>query len=175
MPASAATAAQLAAVKAALAETPDGVLEALAREHGLSLKTVVDCLDPQRAVAVPGALFTAVWHELTSWGEVMFIVHTLDGVFEVKGALPPGSEGRGYFNIHGAGPIGGHLRADRCRSIYFVDRPFFGRRSCSVQFFNPEGEAMFKVFVRRSAERELDPDQLRRFETLRASLQSRAI
>jgi hypothetical protein len=37
-----------------------------------------------------------------------------------------------------------------------------------VQFFNAAGEAMFKVFVRRDAARELLPAQLARFEALKA-------
>jgi heme iron utilization protein len=44
-----------------------------------------------------------------------------------------GREGRGYFNIHGETPIGGHLRMQRCRSIYFFDRC-----SCSLQFVNQD-------------------------------------
>lgn len=52
-------------------------------------------------------------------------------------------------------------------AIYFVDRPFFGRRSCSVQFINVDGEAMFKVFVGRDESRNMRPEQLARFERLR--------
>jgi heme iron utilization protein len=98
---------------------------------------------------------------------VTFIVHTEDGVFETKAPLPPGSEARGYFNIHGESPLGGHLRIARCAAIYFVDRQFFGRRSCSLQFINIDGGAMFKVFVGRDEKRELLADQLARFERLR--------
>jgi putative heme iron utilization protein len=35
-------------------------------------------------------------------------------------------EGRGCFGIRRETPVGGHLRMERCRSIYFVDRLFFG-------------------------------------------------
>jgi heme iron utilization protein len=159
---------QLEAIKASLAEKPDGVLEALAESHGVPLRTVMDCLPAGQAVPVPGNRFEAVWSDLVQWGTVTFIVHTRDGVFETRGTIPPGSFGRGFFNIHGDSPIGGHLRADRCVAIYFVDRPFFGRRSCSLVFVNGDGEAMFKVFVGRDAERELDRSQVGRFEALRA-------
>ncbi len=98
------------------------------------------------------------------------IVHTEDIVLEVEGCLPDGSEGHGWFNIHGDSPIGGHIRKDRCVSIAFVDRGFHGRRSCSVWFMNAEGRAMFKVFVRRDKDRNLLDDQVQRFEALRASL-----
>ena len=163
------------AVRADLAAKPDGVLEALAERHGVSYRTVLDCLPEDQARPIEGALFATVWAELTGWGEVMFLVHTRDGVFEVKTALAPGEEGRGCFNVHGEAPLGGHLRAERCAAIYCVDRPFFGRRSCSLQFVSIDGDAMFKVFVRRAADRSLDPGQLARFEALRDRFAPRAI
>ncbi|HEY8566153.1 MAG TPA: heme utilization cystosolic carrier protein HutX [Beijerinckiaceae bacterium] len=163
--------APVAAVRADLEAKPDGVLEAVAERHGVPYRTVLDCLPEGQAAAIDGGRFAEIWAELTGWGEVMFLVHSRDGVFEIKTALPPGEAGRGYFNIHGDAPLGGHLRAERCAAIYCVDRPFFGKRSCSVQFVSLDGAAMFKVFVRRGADRSLDPAQLARFETLRASIE----
>jgi hypothetical protein len=55
---------------------------------------------------------------------------------------------------------------DAPRSILSIG-PFFGRRSCSLQFINLDGGAMFKVFVGRDEQRELLADQLARFERLR--------
>jgi putative heme utilization carrier protein HutX len=164
---------RLAAIRADLEAKPDGVLEAIAERHGVPLQAILDCLPDGHAPSIDGDRFTEIWRALVEWGGVLFIVHTRDGVFEIKTPLPSGEAGRGYFNVHGPTPLGGHLRADRCARIYFVDRPFFGRRSCSVQFVSCDGEAMFKVFVARSPDRNLDPDQLARFEALRAaSLQS---
>lgn len=159
----------LAAVKAALAEKPDGVLESLAEQHRVSYRAVLDCLPPAQRLKAPASAFDKVWTDITGWGAVMFIVHTINGVFEIKAPLPQGSHGRGYFNIHGDSPLGGHLRIERCDGIYFVDRPFFGRRSCSIQFIDRDGDAMFKVFVGRDANRELLPDQIDRFAALRQS------
>ena len=162
---------RLDGVRADLAGKPDGVLETVAERHDVPLQAVLDCLPAAHASRVPGDRFGEIWRELTAWGEVMFLVHTRDGVFECRTRLPPGEEGRGYFNIHGPdSPLGGHLRADRCRWIYFVDRPFFGKRSCSLQFVSVDGDAMFKVFVARAADRNLDPGQLGLFEELRAKL-----
>ena len=104
---------------------------------------------------------------LTGWGEVLFIVHTPDIVLECAGTMPPGSFARGYYNLHGDSPIGGHLKAENCTHIAFVSRPFMGRPSRSLQFFNGAGEAMFKVFVRRDKERNLLPEQVARFDELR--------
>jgi putative heme utilization carrier protein HutX len=156
-----------AAIRAALEAKPDGVLDEIARAAGAPLSAVLEALPASAAARVLGARFADVWRDLTEWGPVTFIVHTEDGVFETKATLPPGSASRGYFNIHGDSPLGGHIRADRCAAIYFVDRPFFGRRSCSVWFMNHDGGAMFKVFVGRDEKRELLPDALQRFERLR--------
>ena len=82
-----------------------------------------DLLPEGAARSAPGARFAEIWAHLVDWGPVTFIVHTEDGVFETKAPLPPGSEGHGYFNIHGESPLGGHLRIARCAAIYFaIDR-----------------------------------------------------
>ncbi len=156
-----------AALREQLADNPDGVLERIAQEHGVSTLDAVFALPDQHRTVVDGGRFAEIMGELTSWGEVLFIVHTPDIVLECAGAIPPGEFGRGYFNLHGNSPVGGHINAENCRRIAFVDRPFMGRRSLSIQFFNGAGEAMFKVFVRRDTARELVPDQVGKFTALR--------
>jgi len=157
-----------AAVRAALRDNPDGVLELIADKHSVAYRTVLDCLPAENAAMAPKESFDRVWQDITGWGPVVFIVHTADGVFETACIIPPGTHARGYFNIHGDSPLGGHLKIERCAAIYFVDRPFFKRRSCSVQFINGDGQAMFKIFVARDEEKNLKPEQLARFEKLRA-------
>lgn len=157
-------------IRAALAVKADGVLEMIARQEQVSLGAVLAELPPGEAIFIAGDRFEETWSDLTGWGEILLIVHTDDVVFEIEGALPPGEQGQGFFNIHGDGPIGGHLRAANCAAIYLVDRQFHGRRSCSVQFLNAAGNAMFKVFVRRDGERNLLPTQLEKFEALKARI-----
>ena len=155
-------------VRQALAAKPDGVIEAIAREVGVSTLAVLEAAPEEQRRFIPAERFEALWLELSSWGTVLFIVHTPDIVLECEGSLPVGSFGHGYYNIHGDSPIGGHIKAGNCKAIYLVDRQFHGRRSCSVQFFNGAGEAMFKIFVRRDGQRALIADQLARFEALKA-------
>ncbi|TRL34527.1 heme utilization cystosolic carrier protein HutX [Rhizobium straminoryzae] len=152
---------------AALAEKPDGVVEAIAAKAEVTPAEILSILPKGAATAAPAEDFEAIWSEMSSWGEVLFIVHTDDIVLEASGSLPPGSEGHGWFNIHGDSPIGGHIRKENCAGITLVDRAFHGRRSCSVWFMNRKGSAMFKVFVRRDAARELVAEQLVQFEALR--------
>lgn len=151
-----------------LAANPDGILENLAREHGVSTFDVVRALPEANRTLAAGTRFADIMAAVTDWGPILFIVHTPDIVLECEGPLPPGAFGRGYFNLHGDSPIGGHIRADRCTDIAFVARPFMGRTSLSIQFFNGGGEAMFKIFVRRDDARELIPDQVAKFTALRA-------
>lgn len=158
-----------ARAQAALAEKPDGVVEAIAGKAEVTPAEILAILPPGAAVQAPAESFNAIWEELRNWGEILMIVQTPDIVFEVAGTLPEGNEGHGWFNIHGDSPIGGHIKKEACVSIAFIDRTFHGRRSLSVWFMNTAGSAMFKIFVRRDAEKELLPHQVARFETLRDS------
>ncbi|WP_027488549.1 heme utilization cystosolic carrier protein HutX [Allorhizobium undicola] len=158
--------------RALLAEKPDGVVETIAGEAGVTPAQILSLLPAGSAVTLPAEHFQPIWERLGGFGEVLMIVHTADIVLEVVGRLPPGSEGHGWFNVHGDSPIGGHIRLERCGSITFVDRMFHGRRSLSVWFMNGEGHAMFKVFVRRDAEKALIGEQVTLFEALRAHYQT---
>jgi heme iron utilization protein len=153
--------------QAALAEKPDGIVEAIAANAGVTPAEILEILPQGSAVVAPKESFDEIWSELTTWGVVLFLVHTEDVVAEIDGVLPAGSESHGWFNIHGDSPIGGHIKKDNCASVTFVDRAFHGRRSCSVWFMNGKGSPMFKVFVRRDEARELLADQLEKFEALR--------
>lgn len=153
-----------------LATNPDGILEDIARTYCVSTLDVVRALPEAHRTIVSGDRFETIFEAVTGWGSILFIVHTPDLVLECEGPLPPGTFGRGYFNLHGDSPIGGHIRASRCKEIAFVSRPFMGRESRSIQFFNLDGDAMFKIFVRRDEARNLIADQVARFDTLRASL-----
>lgn len=156
-----------------LKQSADGILEQIARDYAVSTFDVVRALPEEHRDIVPGAKFEEILQALTAWGEVLFIVHTPDIVLECAGTIPPGTVGRGYFNLHGDSPIGGHIKAENCTHIVFVSRPFMGRPSRSLQFFNGAGEAMFKIFVRRDKERNLLGEQVERFDVLRAGLAGR--
>jgi putative heme utilization carrier protein HutX len=155
-----------------LAGDADGILERIADEFKVSTFEVAKALPGHHCTVVDKERFMDVMQDLQSWGEVLFIVHTSDIVLECVGKIPPGSVGRGYYNIHGDSPIGGHIKYENCAGIAFVARPFMGRQSRSVQFFNADGGAMFKVFVRRDAERNLLPEQVERFDALRQRLKA---
>ena len=157
-------------VRKALAENPGGILEATASQHGLSLQDTIECLPASMWKRISGAHFVDVLQDISQWGSVTVISHTKDVILEVEGPLPTGSLGHGFYNLAGGCALSGHLRADNCKAIVFLRRPFMGKETLSVQFFNADGEAMFKVFVGRDEKRELKQDQVEKFRALRGKL-----
>ena len=153
-----------------LASDQDGILERIATEYNVSTFEVIKALPATHRTLVAGSRFEELMNALQSWGAVLFIVHTPDIVLECVGSIPKGTIGRGYFNLHGDSPIGGHIRYENCTDIAFVSRPFMGRASRSIQFFNAAGAAIFKIFVRRDAERKLLPEQVALFDALQQKL-----
>src|SRR5829696_9024988 len=114
----------------------------------------------------PAPVFAEIMDDIATWGEVTLIVHTDDGIMEFTGPIPAGEVGRGYFNLMGRTGFHGHLRHERCGGLAFVERPFMGRLSAFIAFFNVDGGVMFKVFVGRDEQRELKADQLTAFRAL---------
>ncbi|MCX8957991.1 heme utilization cystosolic carrier protein HutX [Erwinia psidii] len=149
--------------------SPDIMLEEIARRYDVSLQMVIEAL-PAKTL-IDGKHFDAVWDSVTRWGEVTTLVNNQDIILEFHGDLPPGRYGHGYFNLHGKQGLSGHIRANHCQRIAFVERPFMGMATASVIFLNATGEAMLKVFVGRDSHRQLLTDQLTAFRQLAESLQ----
>lgn len=163
-----------ARLTARFAANADGVIETLAREHGVTPLEATRMLPAKNCRWAPASVFAEILGELTAWGDILFLVHTPNVVLECSGPMPAGTPARGFFNLSGKGPISGHLKADRCAAIGFVRRPFMGLDSCSIQFFDHDGDSMFKIFVRRHADRSLDREQVAAFEALARRLAATA-
>lgn len=144
----------------------------IARELGVTELEVVRALSPVAATEVAPAAFDAIMAEVPGWGPITFLVQNESVILEVKGELPTGSHGQGFYNLkHGASPIGGHIRAGDVRAVFFVTQPFMGMESVSIQFYNGQGNAMCKLFLSRTDDRTIRPDQRLAYEALRKRLQ----
>ena len=161
---------QLAAVKPdlarALAADPGAVIETVAKEQGVTTREVVEAMPAAMRRFAPASAFIDAMKDIATWGEVTLIVHTDDGIMEFTGPIPAGEVGRGYFNLMGRTGFHGHLRHERCAGLCFLERPFMGKSSASILFFNVDGGISHKVFVGRDEKRELKPDQLAKFHAL---------
>ena len=142
-----------ARVVARLAEKKPVMLASLAQEFGVSELDIAHALPDETRAFAGGDAFETVWTALTGWEQATFIMTHLGNVLEIKGRIPSGSFGHGYYNLMGEGAFGGHVKADAVGEICFLSLPFMGLESHSVQFFNHEGAVMFSVYVGRENRR----------------------
>ena len=165
----------LADLKIHMAQNPGAVIEDVARERNVTPRAVIEALPPEMVRIGPGDAFAAAMQDIAQWGDVTFIVHTDDAIFEFSGPVPAGEIGRGYFNLMQPKGLHGHLRHERCAALAFVERPFMGKSSAFIAFLNIDGGVMFKVFVGRDETRALRQDQLERFNSLAGQVGATAV
>ena len=162
--------ASAAAVKPSLTQAmrddPGAIVEQVAKDYDVSPREVVTAMPEAMRRFAPGDAFVPALKDIAGWGEVTVIVHTDDGIMEFTGPVPDGEIARDYYNLMARTGFHGHLRYKRCDGLAFVERPFMGRPSASLLFFNAEGGIMLKVFVGRDEKRDLKADQLAAFRAL---------
>ena len=125
--------------------------------------------DPMRTFVAP-IHFDRIWEAMTTWERTTFICQTPGAVVEVKGKLPKGRHGHGYFNLmEKDNPLGGHLKVDELGAVCFLEKPFFGLESLSVNFYDKTGCQMFAVYAGRE-KRALIPSVKQGFYDLRHQL-----
>ena len=157
----------LQALKERLAKNPGVVLESLQDSYSLSMKQIIEALPETMWKRIDGGHFIDVLQQISTMGSVMAMTHTADAILEIKGPFPPGELSHGFYNLKGE-KVGlhGHLRPNRCESIYFVERPFMKRSTASILFVNLEGDIMFKIFLGRDESGEICTKQLETFHAL---------
>lgn len=149
-----------------MAAEPGAVIEDVAKRHDVTCRRVVEALPPAMRRFAAGTAFADAMIDISRWGDVTLIVNTDDGIMEFTGPIAEGKVSGSYYNVPGRAGFHGHLRHERCAGIAFVERPFMGRSSAFVAFFNGEGGIMFKVFVGRDENRDLRADQMTAFRAL---------
>jgi putative heme utilization carrier protein HutX len=150
----------------AMHDDPSAIVEQVAKDYDVSPREVVTAMPEAMRRFAPGDAFVPALKDIARWGDVTVIVHTDDGIMEFTGPVPDGEIARDYYNLMGRTGFHGHLRYKRCDGAAFVERPFMGRPSASLLFFNAEGGIMLKVFVGRDEKRDLKADQLAAFRAL---------
>ncbi|WP_392566062.1 heme utilization cystosolic carrier protein HutX [Utexia brackfieldae] len=154
-----------------MATHPDGTLESIAQDYQVSLLTVIQAMPENNIIA--GDHFDQVWDAVVNWGEITILVNTNDIIFEFQGHLPTGYHRHGYFNLRGKAGLSGHIKAEHCQSIAFVERKFMGTDTAAILFLNLAGQAMFKIFVGRDEHRQLQVAQLAAFRELASLTQAK--
>jgi len=152
-----------------MASDPDGFLEEIAVDYGVSTLEVVRHLPEDRRVIAGGDHLEPVLKDIATWGDVLFIVQTNSIVAGMSIPFPDFFQAEGNYHFFGEG-FGGHLKDDACTHIAFIERTFQKRRSLSVHFFDGAGEPIFKIFISRDKDGNLKEDQLAHFDRLKSSL-----
>lgn len=145
------------------------MLAMLADEFNVTEKEIAEVLPPEMCSLADGSHFDAVWKNIASWEKATFIVQHGGHVIEIKCTVPMGTYGRGYYNLTGESPLGGHIKADAIAHIGFLSMPFMGLESHSVQFFDEAGAVCFSVYVGRE-NKALLPSAKQAFLTLKENL-----
>lgn len=123
-----------------------------ARELGVSEREILRNIDDDGITEVSGSFFDSVMKEIAGWGAVTVIVTNDSAIIEMKTSVPVGQYVRGFFNLHSdESHLGGHISFEEIESVFFVSRPFMGKESHSVQFFDKNGKCSFKVYLGRDA------------------------
>ncbi len=152
-------------------ENPKKPLLILARELGIPEKSILEVQPAEQVSWADPEDFERIMEHVSSWGPVTIICQNDSVVLEVKAHLPSGSHGHGYFNLFSKeSPAGGHIKSSHLGAICFVERPFMGIPSLSIQFFDLFGNSMFKIYVARDEKRQLVPEQVERFYMLRRNI-----
>ena len=118
---------------------------------------------------LPGSRAQEILEALPAWGDVVTIVLHGACVFEYKGPFPPGTVGRGYYNLQGSRPgFEGHLKLDAIDHIAFQDRPHAGRIAHALTFNDRDGRNIFKVFLGREDDGSIKTNQLAAYKQLQS-------
>lgn len=151
-------------LRQSLEKNPGQVLEMLAAQNQCSFEDVIRCLPEENVRQTEGSRIVEILQAVAAWNEsVTFIAHTPDAIVEVSSKLPNGKVGRGFYNFDHPetdGGVHGHIYYENCASIYLLERPFMGKATCSLNFINRNGSAMFKIFVGRDEAGELKQHQI---------------
>lgn len=143
----------------------------LAQQAKCSEAEVVAHLPEHWACWLPHEQLQWLMYDLPSWGPMTTIVQVAGSVFEIKDNFPCGKPGHGYYNLMDKqSHLHGHLKLENIASVALVSKPLRGVESYCFQFFDDNGDTIFKIYLGRDRKRVLLPNQVERFEILKQNM-----
>lgn len=137
-------------IRAWFADDPSRMTMMGARKFSVPEETVVRTLIGQwPIVALRADAFKEIMDALREMGLLRVFVRSRAAVSEVSGKFDAFSESGGFFNIQGNG-IDMHIIWRDIAAIYAVEKQSHDvpdQRTYSIQFFDKQGDAAFKVFL----------------------------
>ena len=121
-----------------------------ARQFGLPEATVVRALRAEWQITeLRLDAFKEIMEALRDLGKLRVFVRSRAAVTEMTGTFREFSEAGGFFNV-GGDTIDLHIIPRELEFIFAIERPGLAtpdQRTYSVQFFDKQGDAAFKVFL----------------------------
>jgi len=154
-----------------VSKNPSQSTGAMAKELEISEMDVIRNLPEDMVKEVSKDRFDEIIAEVSTWGVLTVIVQNESTILEVKAPFPVGTYGHGFYNLQSKDtPVGGHIRTDDLSAVFFVSKPFMGLESYSIQFFNNNGNAMFKLYLGRDENRRIIQEHMEKFIKLKNKL-----
>ena len=140
----------------------------VAKECNVSEQEVVKQLSTEQVTWLNTDISETLLNQLPNWGKLTTIIQMAGNIFEFKGDFPKGKPAHGYFNLFSKGDgLHGHLLLSSYHAIALISRPFMGRMSHAINFFDDAGNIIFKVYLGRDKSGELIADQVNKFDALK--------
>lgn len=139
---------QLHAVRQAYQRNPRQMTMLLARQLGVPEALVIRAMPDDLAVELDAARWEGLLRAFEDLGPVHVIVSNGATTIESVGVFGGFSQGGGFFNVQSTS-LDMHLRPARFGSVFAVRKPSHtdGHETNSIQFFDLDGVAAFKVFL----------------------------
>ena len=139
---------RLETAREAYMKNPQQMTSILARQCGLTELDVIGILPSELATPLDVTRWEDIIRGFEALGDVHVIMTNSSGVLEVFGKFGNFSQTGPYFNVQ-TKSIDMHIRPDTFEQIFAVEKPSHmdGISTLSVQFYNKEGSAAFKVFL----------------------------
>ncbi|MGC3837319.1 heme utilization cystosolic carrier protein HutX [Moritella viscosa] len=128
---------------------------------------VIQALPEQEVNMLPAEQAQRLLSDIANWGKVTCIIEVSGFVFEVKAPFPKGRNAYGYYNLsHDSVGLQGHLKLENVSAIALLTRKVQGKLSYYVQFFDHDGNSVFKIYLGRDKDGQIIPEQITRFHAL---------
>lgn len=137
-----------ARIRAAVSAAPAKMALQMARDLGVAEVEIVRHLPDDRAIELDAGRWEEIITELESLGKVHVLVTNSTATLETVGEFGNFSTWGEFFNVQ-TQTLDMHIRFSQIAAIFAVEKPghMNGINTLSIQFFDREGQAAFKVFL----------------------------
>jgi putative heme iron utilization protein len=159
-------------IRATLLEQPNRMAMQLAREFGVPEVEIVRAMPEDRAVELEIGRWQELIRSLEGLGTLHVIVSNGAATLEAVGQFGNFSTWNEFFNVQ-TDTLDMHIRWPNLGAAFAVEKPSHmnGVNTYSVQFFDKDGHAAFKVFLNFGGK--LPAERMAQFEGVRQQFRQR--